>query len=114
MYFGMIMRGLLVLLVVVTSQQMALLRGQTQPVGVAVFCLNETTTEVPIGPDGAPVSYPHICPDCALNVIVALEPPQDTCRHVTGETIAYGFEARHVQPFLRVLSASARGPPQFG
>ncbi|OUD09246.1 hypothetical protein BVC71_11155 [Marivivens niveibacter] len=114
MTIGRIIGFLLVLLVVVTSQQMAVLRGQTQPVGMAVLCIGQTAVEVPVGPDGEPVGHPHICPDCALNVIVAVDQPTMACREIDGQTIAFGYGKDAEPAFVRTLRASARGPPVFG
>ncbi len=101
----------LALLVTVTSQEMAILRGQTGAVGTAVLCIGEVAVEVAVDADGKPVGPRHICPDCALNVIVALATPDLPQRVVIGRALTllpvhdiHAAEAQRLIP-------SARGPP---
>lgn len=101
----------LALLVTVTSQEMAILRGQTGAVGTTVLCIGEVAVEVAVDADGKPVGPRHICPDCALNVIVALATPDLPQRIVIGRALTllpvhdiHAAEAQRLIP-------SARGPP---
>ena len=104
----------LMLLVVVTGQYMAAMRGQAGPNGYAVYCIGEEAVTVAVDETGAPVKPQHLCPDCALHVLAGL-PPVDmdvpapagvvTTRAVVAALAVEGRHEAHVY---------ARGPPSFG
>ena len=102
----------LALLVTLTSQQMAVARGQAAVAGEMVLCtaLNGVVT-VKVDASGKPTGPAHICPDCALSLIVALDAPDlpgaaHTLRAVTFATVEIPAHVQH--PATVPL---ARGPP---
>ena len=56
----------LCLFLVLTSVTLAVARGAPQPVGQIVLCTGAGTRTVLVDADGAPMSPPHVCPDCLL------------------------------------------------
>ncbi|MBU2891171.1 DUF2946 family protein [Celeribacter halophilus] len=61
------------LLLVVTSQSMAVARGTMRDAtGAVVICTGTGPLTVLTDADGQPVGPAHICPDCALSVIAGL------------------------------------------
>ncbi len=65
----------LVLLLVLTSQAMAVARGAPSPRGQIELCTGTGPVMVYVDDDGAPVGAPHICPDYALNLLAFVAPP---------------------------------------
>lgn len=106
--------GLLVALLVLTSQQMAAARGQSHAVsGEFILCQGGVAVTVSFDENGDPVGPVHYCPDCAIGLFsgllaveVALADPRGAKRTSRGnrsKTIATGL----------VQGSYARGPPSF-
>lgn len=62
---------MLALMLALTSQSMAVARGASAATGQMVLCTGTGPVAVYMDADGQPTSAPHICPDSALNVVVA-------------------------------------------
>lgn len=67
--------AVLALILILTSQAMAVTRGTTGPAGQMVLCTDTGPTIVFIDENGAPTRPPAYCPDCALTTLSALTPP---------------------------------------
>ncbi len=102
---------LLSLLVAVTSQEMALLRGQTKAVGVAVLCIDDQAISVSVDADGKPIKPSHFCPDCALNVMVAVADAPTQVQAVVGRSRSLLPVTVSVSVGKAVPVPTARGPP---
>lgn len=64
---------LVALLLIVTSQSMAVARGTMRDAtGATVLCTGTGPITVLTDADGQPIGPTHICPDCALSVIAGL------------------------------------------
>lgn len=103
---------LVALLLIVTSQSMAVARGTMRDAtGAVVLCTGTGPITVLTDADGQPIGPSHICPDCALSVIAGmadafdLHPPE---RNITRfAPLAVSWSASAVVP----PHACARGPP---
>jgi len=56
-----------------TGQSMAFARGQAVATGEMVLCTGGGIVSVPVDAEGNPTGPAHICPDCALSLIVMAE-----------------------------------------
>lgn len=65
------------MLLVLTSQSMAVARGATDQASEMVLCTGTGPITVMIGQDGVPVGPPHYCPDCALSLLEAVSAMSD-------------------------------------
>ncbi|WP_126979382.1 hypothetical protein [Frigidibacter oleivorans] len=104
---------LLILIVGVTSQSMAIARGQTRIADTVVICSGYGIVSIQVDAEGNPVGAPHICPDMALSLLAAPEVappvllrPEGGIRRVEPRDIARAAAGRAV-------AAQARGPPLF-
>lgn len=64
--------GVMVALVAFTAQSAAVARAMPGPDGQMVICTGAGPVMVYTDANGEPVGAPHICPDYALSLIVAL------------------------------------------
>ena len=103
--------GILAAVLVLTGQSMAIARGAPGPAGAIVLCTGTGPVQVLVDEDGAPVAPPHICPDCALHVLVAIAAPDTGVQSrnwTRGTRTVLRMAVRHdVDPIASV----ARGPP---
>ena len=99
------------LTLVLTGNAMAQARTMTSPTGEIVLCTGTGPIVVTVDENGQPTGKPHICPDCALSLLAGFTNPLATPEHVLtgGERLSYTHVS--VPPRLRILRASARGPP---
>jgi len=67
---------LMVLVLMLTSQSMAVARGASAATGQMVLCTGNGPLAVYVDVSGAPTSAPHICPDSALNVLFEVAAPE--------------------------------------
>lgn len=104
--------GLLLALVLsVTAQSMAVARGGAPSTGVMVLCIAGTVQRVLVDDSGAPAAPRHICPDCALSLLLAVAetPPAALGRIWTRQAPGAGAAADgQGAPARRPLGA---GPP---
>lgn len=111
------MRSLLSLLLcavfVMTSHTTGAARGSDRAVDHMVLCVGTQSVVVYIGADGAPVSVPHHCPDCALQTVGVLEQGDS----LLGEAPVYTHHGGLVQGPARITTATfhgmARAPPRL-
>ncbi|MFD2740816.1 hypothetical protein ACFSUD_14630 [Sulfitobacter aestuarii] len=65
----------LALMLGLTSQSMALARGNEAVTGQMVLCTGAGPVAVFVDAQGEPTDTPHICPDSALNLVFVLALP---------------------------------------
>ncbi len=104
--------GLLLALVLsLTAQSMAVARGAAPATGVMVLCLGGTVQPVLVDESGAPVAPRHICPDCALSLLLAVAETPPATRERLWTRQAPRAAPRQVRDSRWRAAASARGPP---
>lgn len=103
---------LVALLLIVTSQSMAVARGTMRDAtGAVVICTGTGPITVLTDADGQPVGPAHICPDCALSLIAGtvaafdLQPPAQKMHRFDPPRVSWSVHDM-VPP-----QACARGPP---
>lgn len=101
----------LVLLLVLTSQSMAVARGMTGPVGQMVLCTGTGPVSVFVDQNGQPVAPPHYCPDCALDSMQAVALDAKASKHVARLVTLEPPVVATVARTSEILAPSARGPP---
>lgn len=104
--------GLLLALVLsLTGQTMAVARGAAPAVGVMVLCTGAGPRAVLVDESGAPTGPRHLCPDCALSLLVAApdSPATPLVRAYARLDPIAPAPGRAAKPSLPV--PSARGPP---
>jgi hypothetical protein len=81
----------LALLLVLTAQGMAVVRGASAATGQMELCVGQSVVLVYTDADGNPTAAPHLCPDCALaglqavlDEVPAILRPLDAARKLTG------------------------------
>lgn len=62
--FSAVLAFALALVVALTSQTTAQMRGQSMAVGAVVLCLGGSAVTVAVDENGNPTGPAHICPDC--------------------------------------------------
>ena len=105
---------ILALVVAVTSQGMALARGQSMAVAETVICVAGGLAAVPVDAQGRPTGPPHVCPDATLLTTGA--PCMAVPTRWTGagmRPVDPGVTAIADVPRRAVGPMSARGPPTF-
>ena len=102
---------LLALMLAVTGQSMAVVRGMPGAAGQIILCTGQGVVSVSVDENGQPVERPHICPDCAMSLFAfaAQEPALPSRPLGRSETLvplrkSFAAAARKVAP-------AARGPP---
>jgi len=96
---------------VIMSYGTASARGASSAVDSMVICIGTGSVVVYVDADGQPTAAPHLCPDCALHLLVGVLPPASLPETITSS----GYRNRLVTD-LTVTSRSgpsycARGPP---
>jgi hypothetical protein len=66
------LRILLAAIIALTSQQLALARGQSVAANEVALCLGGGLVTIAVDIDGNPVGPPHVCPDGVLSMAFAL------------------------------------------
>lgn len=102
----------LALLVALTSQQMAMARGQTMAVGQVILCTGAGAVSISVDAEGNPTGPAHICPDCALTLVMAtaLAAP-DAARPFAVRPVVWPLQPGHIALAAKVQIPTARGPP---
>ncbi len=102
---------MLALTLALTSQSMAVARGASAATGQMVLCTGTGPIAVFTDASGQPTNAPHICPDSALNIIVAGPAPRliAPARIITFDLPVP--RAARLDPALPYLAALSRGPP---
>ena len=101
----------LAFLLVVTSQSMAVARGMPGAAGSVVLCTGTGPVTILTDAEGQPIGPAHICPDCALSLIVTLEQGAAVVAHPMGRAEALRVAAVPVVLPRAVRPFSARDPP---
>lgn len=99
------------LVLALTSGAMAVARGQTHTAGMIVLCTGTGPVAVAVDAKGQPVGPAHICPDCALSLIVALPAPDPAARALSASPVVFRPAPRPPAATPVPLSARARAPP---
>ncbi len=102
----------LALLVTLTSQQMAVARGQAAVAGEMVLCtgLGGVVT-VNVDASGKPMGAAHFCPDCALTLMLAVADPGMPIHAQTLRTVSFVSAEITTSYHHPTAAALARGPP---
>ena len=104
--------ALLALVMVLTSQTMAVARGMELPSGEMVLCIGDGSVTVYVDADGQPVDAPHYCPDCAAAGSPAVLTPSFVPNlRPLGRGVAMRIDPGVVFTTGEAVPASARGPP---
>jgi len=101
------------LLLVVTSHSMAQARGMTDAEGQIVICTGTGPITVLVDADGQPVERGHVCPDCAMSLFAGVSAPFEPPMLALGGGETVSFPANTATTLLRIVRATARGPPPF-
>lgn len=94
-----------------TSQGLALARGQGMAAGYVVICMGNGLAAMPVDAGGRPLGPAHICPDGVLGVAGAAPPPAVAAPALRLAAIVAPAPALpEAAPAFRPVPA-ARGPP---
>lgn len=101
----------LIAVLALTAQSMAVARGTAMSAGQIVLCTGTGPVVVDVDKDGQPVDPAHICPECAVSELVALDGPAFTCAATLG--VSKAQPAAHRLIVINALRhpAAARDPP---
>lgn len=102
---------LLVLVVILTSQQLALARGQALAAGEMVLCVGGGMMTVAVDAQGRPVGPAHVCPDGVMSFVGTALPAMILPQ--TGTVTVADLPQGAAQNMAAALVAQpiARGPP---
>jgi hypothetical protein len=105
---------LLALIVVVTSQQLALARGQSVSAGTMTLCIGGGFVTVAVDAKGQPVGPAHACPDgiAAFAGAVGVTPDLGS-RIATFRVVVVALQDASAAHPLYVRVVQARAPPQL-
>ncbi|MDF0603327.1 hypothetical protein P1J78_21575 [Psychromarinibacter sp. C21-152] len=102
---------LLSLVLLATSGAMAVARGQAMAAGQIVLCTGTGPLAVAVDARGEPIGPLHVCPDCALTLLAAVDAPAPDVTFAS-RPVPVRFEQTAPRtgatPFLEVR---ARAPP---
>lgn len=102
----------LALLIAVTSQQMAMARAATHDAaGQVILCTGQGVVTVTLDANGEPMGPVHICPDCALTLMLFADVPAvGDAQVVHIQTLAQTPVAALGTPIIH-KATHARDPP---
>ncbi|NSX54567.1 hypothetical protein [Parasulfitobacter algicola] len=100
-----------VLLIVATSQSMAVARGQAAVAGEMVICNGNGTMTVLIDADGNPVDHPHICPDCTATLIANISEPASLMLRMRFQVCRIDLPTLQHADLSAIYTVGARAPP---
>ncbi len=103
----------LALVVLLTSQQMAIARGSPAAAGTMVICGGQGIVTITVDAEGNPTGAVHICPDCAMSFF-AFDGgmPVSLAVSLRWEQVKFQQDFLRIAPQFRVR-AQARAPPVF-
>ncbi len=102
---------ILALMLVLTSQSMAVARGAAAATGQMVLCTGAGPVAIYTDAEGKPTAAPHICPDAALNILAGVALPDLTApATLAGSDLALR-RFGHVHTGAPQDAPNARGPP---
>lgn len=102
---------LLAVVTVLTSQQMAVARGQTRVGDQVVICSGYGITTAEVDENGNPVGPVHICPDMVLGIFAALDLPAPVLQRPEGRAEALTLRPTETAKGRTAPAARARDPP---
>lgn len=110
--FVSLFSGLLVAILLFTSQQMAMARGEMRnAAGEIVLCQGGVAVSVAVDASGNPVGPAHFCPDCVSGFFVDLASSEPSCAPAEWLVASeFNIAIKAATSFERGLKA-ARGPP---
>lgn len=103
----------LALMLALTGQSMAVARAASGPAGEMVLCTGTGPALVYVDENGAPTGAPHICPDCALTLLLALDAPEMAVLPMVARSVALPMPTVKATGLRSQRRAMARGPPHF-
>lgn len=106
-----ILGALLAALIALTAQSAALARTMPDAAGQMVLCTGNGPLMVYFDEDGQPSAPPHLCPDYALSLIVALDVVTSDFEPVGVWQTQRTEHLRERHITVRVDARKARGPP---
>lgn len=101
----------LALMLSLTSQAMAVMRGTPGPAGEIVLCTGSGPISVQVDENGQPVGKPHICPDCALSLFALDAGLPGLPERFLGRGARLGIVETAQGVSIGAVRAVARGPP---
>lgn len=104
--------GLLSLLIAVTAVHVGVMRGQAKAVGSIVLCTGTGPVGVAVDAAGQPVAPVHVCPDCVISVLAAVDAPATVPHRAAARRLF--FVPKPVSARSRAGARQrARGPPHL-
>jgi len=101
----------LAIMLALTGQAMAVARGASSTTEQMVICSGNGPVTLSVDENGQPTGPAHICPDCALSLLVSIDmEPQFPARPIGRKGTLEFVTSSLVAPQFFVL-ASARDPP---
>lgn len=108
----LILTALAVVVLLMASQSMAVARGQARDVsGTMVLCTGTGPVSVAFDSQGNPVGPVHICPDCALTLVMATSAPPPFPSIVARVRAAEYPDLVVAPETITSVVPTARGPP---
>lgn len=101
----------LCLLLVMTTQAMAVMRGASDAVGMVELCSGDDVVTIYVDDTGEPTAAPHICPDCLPLALAGLLPGEVTVAARLRLPHDRPVQATPAHTTLPRLSQQARAPP---
>lgn len=101
----------LALVLALTSQGLAVARGQGMAVGSAVICVGGGLAVIALDADGQPVGAPHYCPDGVLSFAAVAAPAALAPAPARLIVIAAALPVAQAAPPALNRLPPARGPP---
>ncbi|MGB7319535.1 MAG: hypothetical protein WBC85_16345 [Planktotalea sp.] len=106
-----ILGACMALVIALTAQSAAVARTMPDAAGQMVLCTGTGPMMVYFDENGEPTAPPHLCPDCALSLIISLE-NAELLIAASGAWLSQRHElATVVGPILHFGTPKARGPP---
>ncbi|MGS4947166.1 hypothetical protein ACVDG3_16945 [Meridianimarinicoccus sp. RP-17] len=102
---------LLALVIALTAIHAGAMRGQAKAAGSIVLCTGTGPVSVAVDADGQPVGPVHVCPDCVMSLLAAVDAPSPV-PHAAAPARRLSFAQAGVALRSRaVVGPRARGPP---
>lgn len=102
----------LALMLVLTSQAMAVARGSSGPAGQMTLCTGTGPSQIYVDQNGTPTGPPVYCPDCALaNLAVFATQPQFLTFEFASTTVEFTSTRMGLQKSSKPQHSRARAPP---
>ncbi|HEY9039970.1 MAG TPA: hypothetical protein VIN05_13620 [Roseovarius sp.] len=112
--FDIIAAAALALTLTLTGQAMAQLRVASGPAGMIEICTGSGPVRMLADKDGAPLSPPHVCPDCVMVVLSDHFPPASVAPYLPRVSRLVVHQITSHATSLAGVRPSARSPPTEG